>query len=75
MDPAFALLIVFLVYSILLGVCLARMRSIGKEIDEIKQVIGTIGTLQRDAAVPSSLQGVSPDLLRALETLAGKADE
>lgn len=75
MDPAFALLIIFVVYSVLLGVCLARMRSIGKEIDEVKQVIATLGTLQRDVPIPSALQGVSPELIRAIETLAGKTDE
>jgi predicted pyridoxine 5'-phosphate oxidase superfamily flavin-nucleotide-binding protein len=50
MDPAVILLLVFMVYSALLGVCLARMRAINRELDTMKQLFVTVGTVQRDGA-------------------------
>lgn len=63
MDPAVVLLVVFLVYSILLGVCLARMKAINRELDTMKSVLVTVGNVQR-GEVPKP--DVSPEVLEAL---------
>lgn len=48
MDPAFLLLLVFLVYSVLLGVCLARIRAVNSELATMRAVIAALGNVQRD---------------------------
>lgn len=68
MDPAVILLLVFMVYSALLGVCLARMRAINREFDTMKQIMVTMGNVQRDASrveTPKTMD-LSPELLDAL---------
>lgn len=79
MDPAFLLLIVFMVYSVLLGVCLARMKAINREIDTMKTVIGALGNFQRSDT--DSRQGattkpveLTPDNIRRLSELLGGED-
>lgn len=72
MDAALALLLVFLVYSVLLGVCLARMKAINREFADIKQVVATLGTIQRDT---SNVPSVNAETLQAInEILAAKSN-
>jgi hypothetical protein len=71
MDPAFLLLLVFLVYSVLLGVCLARMRAINRELDLMKGVITTLGNVQRDMDCEREVEStrpveITPELLKRL---------
>lgn len=71
MDPAVFLLVVFLVYSILLGICIASVRGMRRELDGITRIIQLLGVHQQaDAtpmAAPMSAQDVSqlvtPELL------------
>lgn len=48
MDGAIVFLLVFIVFCILLGICIARVAGLAREIDGIKQVLGVLGTVQRD---------------------------
>lgn len=73
MDPAFLLLVVFLVYSILLGVCLARMKAINRELDTLKQVMVALGNVQRDER-PKAEQ-LSPEVIDALIRGLGTGNE
>lgn len=50
MDFALLLFLVFMLYSVLLGLCLARMKSIVREIDTLKTLITTVGNVQKDVA-------------------------
>lgn len=50
MDPALVLLLIFLVYSVLLGVCLSRMRSVQRELDQLRDVVVHVGNVQRDTS-------------------------
>lgn len=76
MDPAFLLLMVFMVYSVLLGVCLARMKAINRELDTMKTVIATIGNIQRDddssvEIARSKPVELTPELLEKLRDVVG----
>lgn len=76
MDPAFLLLLVFMVYSVLLGVCLARMRAINRELDLMKRVVTTLGNVQRDGlqdsdSVPTRPVSLTPDDLERLRLVLG----
>lgn len=76
MDPAFLLLVVFMVYSVLLGVCLARMKAINRELDLMKGVITTLGNLQREGAdfAASKPAKFTPELLDQLRAMLGAND-
>lgn len=76
MDPAFLLLLVFMVYSVLLGVCLARMRAINRELDFLKRVVTTLGNVQRDGlqdldSVPTRPVSLTPEDLERLRLVLG----
>ena len=53
MDGAIVFLLVFIVFCVLLGICIARVSGLSREIDGIKQVLGVLGTVQRDTAKES----------------------
>lgn len=50
MDGAMVLLFVFVLFCLMLGYCLARIRGINREIDSLKSVVGLVGSVQREAA-------------------------
>lgn len=68
MEPAFLLLIVFMAYSALLGVCLARMKAINRELDTMKTVIAALGNVQRtdSEVVTNKPVELTPELLARL---------
>lgn len=71
MDPAFLLLLVFLVYSVLLGVCLARIRAVNSELATMRTVIAALGNVQRDDGKSYEVTSnkhveITPDLLAKL---------
>lgn len=73
MDPAFLLLIVFMAYSVLLGVCLARMKAINRELDTMKTVIAALGNVQRADSEVATTKTVelTPDKMQRLAELLG----
>lgn len=72
MDPALVLLLIFLVYSVLLGVCLARMRAIQRELDTLREVVVTVGNVQRDTSRYEGIDGRNVEQLVALLQGAGR---
>ena len=73
MEPAVVLLIVFLGYSVLLGVCLARMRAINRELDTLRSVVLAVGQVQRDAQPKQD--ALSPEAIDALIRGLGASGE
>lgn len=73
MDPAVFLLITFLAYSILLGVCIASVRGMRRELDGLTRIIELL-RMQSDvsAAVPPAVPAadvaslLTPELLASL---------
>lgn len=57
MDAAVVLLLIFLVYSVLVGFCLARVRGLVREVDELRQVVAVLGRVQRDTSLDAASQG------------------
>lgn len=53
MDGAIVFLLVFILFCILLGVCIARVMGLSRELDGVKQTLSIVGTVQRDAAKES----------------------
>ena len=72
MDGASVLLFVFVLFCLMLGYCLARIRGISREIDGLKSVVGLVGSVQREAAKQTSPKVDYSALLAAVK---GAEDE
>lgn len=50
MALALTLVILFAAYTLLLGVCLARLVSVTRELDQLRALVVALGNVQHDMA-------------------------
>lgn len=70
MDGAAILLIIMLVVAVLLGVVLARVRGLGKEVDTLRQQMAMLGGVTGTAPAVNVADVLTPEIIKQLGSIS-----